>query len=265
MNITGETRLFFLVASPVEHVRTTARLSRYFDQNEIDAVCVPIHVLPEDLAGFFGMARKMSNLGGIVVTIPHKQAIAELCDDLVGSARLIRTANVIRKESGGRMTGGNVDGAGFVAGLGNNGLNPKGMKVYMAGAGGVAAAIGYDLIRAGIAHLTIYNRTRSKAEALLELYGRMDRPVGLAAGGPDPSGHNLIVNGTSLGMHQGDEPPFDFGRLDHTMAVAEVIMAPEMTPLLLEARNKGCKIIGGKEMNIPQIELLAGFLNIHPG
>jgi shikimate dehydrogenase len=265
MNLTGETRLFFLVANPVEHVRTTARLSRYFDEKGIDAICVPLHVLPQDLSGFFEMARKMSNLGGLVVTIPHKQSIAVLCDELTGSAELIKTANVIRKDPGGRMIGNNTDGVGFVEGLKKNGLDPKGLRVYLAGAGGVSAAIGYDLIRAGISGLTIHNRTREKAAGLIELYERIDHPVELALGGDNPKGHDLIVNGTSLGMHDGDSPPFDFSALDPAMTVAEVIMAPVMTPLLIEAKTVGCKIIPGKEMNVPQIELLAEFLNVHAG
>lgn len=149
-------------------------------------------------------------------------------------------------------------------GLRTNGVAPEGKSAYLAGAGGAANAIGFALVQAGVARLTIANRTPAKAEDLkariLSLHPGADITVGTA----DPSGHDLVVNGTSLGMKPDDALPLDTTRLTPDQLVCEVIMQPADTPLLVAARARGCKVHYGAPMLAGQIELMAEMMGVAP-
>jgi shikimate dehydrogenase len=259
-SISGKTAVTVILAHPVAHVRTPQAINAHFDAIGHDGVMVPLDVLPEDLATVLAGLRRMRNLSGIVVTVPHKEAIAALCDDLTDAAREVGAVNVIRREADGRLVGGQFDGEGFVAGLRGAGHAVTGRSIFMAGAGGAAAGLAFAFARHGATRLTIHNRTPAKAEALAAR-GRAAYPgCATRIGGADPSGHDVVVNATSLGMHDGDALPLDVSRLAPPMLAAEVIMAPEVTPFLAEAARRGCATHGGKPMLAAQIALLARFM-----
>ena len=91
-------------------------------------------------------------------------------------------------------------------------MDPKGKSAYLAGAGG-GHAIGFALAQAGVARLTIANRTTAKAEDLKARILSLLPDARIDIGTADPSGHDLVVNGTSLGMRDTDPLPLDAGRL----------------------------------------------------
>jgi shikimate dehydrogenase len=258
--INGHTRLVVIVADPVGHVRTPAKMNAHFAATGRDAVVVPVQVAAGDLAQVVGALKRLPNLGGIVVTVPHKEAIAQLCDRLTEAARLVGAVNVIRREPDGTLTGGQFDGEGFVAGLRAAGHDPRGARIWMAGAGGAAAGIGYALLRHGVAELTVHNRTAARAQALVDRLAAACPGARLTAGSTDPAGHDIVVNATSLGLKPGDALPVDPSRLDARMLAAEVVMQPEVTPFLREAAARGCRTHGGLAMLVEQVAILCDFV-----
>jgi shikimate dehydrogenase len=263
-DITGRTRLFGIIADPIVHVQTPQRMNALMRARNYDGVLVPFHVRAEHLADFVASLRRLENFGGFIATVPHKPAMIGLCDEVTEAAKQVGAANVVRREPDGRMIADITDGTGFIAGLRSAGIEPRGQSVYLAGAGGAASAIGFALAQAGVARLTIANRTRAKSE---ELRGRLlaNFPqTQIEIGGPNPAGHALVVNGTSLGLHEGDALPLDPAGLDPAMTVAEIIMEPEETPLIAAARARGCRIQLGNPMLTGQLELWADFLGITP-
>lgn len=263
--ITGTTRLFGILADPVHHVKTPQRINAHFAQLGYDGVLVPMHVHPQGLASAFDGLRRLENLGGLIVTVPHKTAILALCDDASDVATQIGAANVVRREASGRMVAHMLDGEGFVGGLREAGVSVAGKTAYLAGAGGAASAIAYALVQAGVERLTIANRTLAKVDELkrriLELYPH----ARIAAGTGDPSGHDLVINGTSLGLKAGDALPLDAAKLSPAQLVCEVIMQPAETPLLAAAKARGCHVHDGLPMLAAQIALMAGFLGVGAG
>lgn len=260
--ITGHTRVYGILADPIHHVKTPQMVNALAARENLDAVLVPMHVSPDDLAALVAGLKRMRNLGGIIVTVPHKTAIVELCDEVTDSARRIGAVNTIRREADGRLIGEMLDGKGFVGGLIAGGIDPKGRSAYLAGAGGAANAIAFALVEAGVSRLTIANRTRAKAD---DLAGRLkDAFPGAQVdiGTPDPSGHDIVVNGTSLGLKDGDALPLDTDRLQPEQTVAEVIMQPEETALLKAAAARGCRVHFGKPMLACQLDLMADFLGM---
>ena len=259
-SISGRTALTVILAHPVAHIRTPQAMNAHYDAIGHDGVMVPVHVLPEDLPTVVAGLRRMQNLRGIVVTVPHKEAVAALCDELTDAAREVGAVNVIRRGADGRLAGGQFDGEGFVAGLRAAGHEVAGRAVFMAGAGGAAAGLAFAFARHGAARLTIHNRTATKAESLVARVHAAYPACDVRTGSHDPSGHDVVVNATSLGMQEGDALPLDVTRLAPPMLAAEVIMAPEVTPFLAEAARRGCATHGGKPMLAAQIALLARFM-----
>src|SRR5690606_22991423 len=84
----------------------------------------------------------------------------------------------------------------------------------------------------------------------------------VADGPPDPTGHDLVVNATSLGLNPGDPLPLDPGLLRPDMIVAEVVMKPERTALIEAAEARGCRVHLGHHMLDAQVRLLVDFLGV---
>jgi shikimate dehydrogenase len=258
--ITGNTQVFAILADPIHHVKTPQRINQIFAQADYDGVMVPLHVSPDTLTSVVHALRGVKNLSGFVVTVPHKTAIVDLCDELTPDARQVGAVNVVRRSPQGRLIGTILDGDGFIAGLRVEGIEPCGCSVYLAGAGGAASAIAFALARSGVSRLTIANRTTEKAQQLMDRITVVFPHLPLSVGTDDPTGHDIVVNGTSLGLGPGDRLPLDVTRLTSTQIVAEIIMQPAETSLLKAAKAKGCRIHFGAPMLAAQIELMAAFM-----
>ena len=260
--ISGTTKLYGVVAHPIEHVRVQALFNPYFDKHDMDAVFVPIHVPPEGAAAAMDGFRRMKNLNGLVITVPHKMAFMTLVDELMPTARLAGATNIIRPEADGRWIGTNLDGMGFVGGLRDKIFPPEGKSFLLVGTGGAGSAIAATLVQSGIARLTIADVLRGKAEALAaRLRAAVPNvPVDVVAANPDPAGYDVVINATPLGMHDGDPLPFDPAKLEGDTVVAEVVQAPPVTRLLQEAAARGFRVLqGGNMLDYQFIEMAKFF------
>lgn len=262
MEITGNTRLYGIVADPVSQVKTPQTMRRVFEQRGTDGVLVPMHVAPEGLAVFVQGLRSVLNFGGMIATVPHKTAMVALCDDITPAARLVGAVNIVRRNEDGTLSGDILDGQGFVAGLRKHGIEPAGKRIFLSGAGGAAKAIAFALAHAGVAQLSIYNRTQSKAQAIIERLQPVYPAIPMSVERATPAGYDIVVNATSLGMRETDALPLDIRGLSAEQTVAEIIMTPALTPLLVAAKAKGCRIQYGLPMLECQIELMADFMGV---
>jgi shikimate dehydrogenase len=258
--ITGTTELYAIVGDPVAHVRTPMAFNDYFAARNVDAVCLPIHILRDDLPRGWAGLKSIVNLKGFIVTAPHKQESAQLCDELVEDGAYTRVVNTVRREPDGRFVGTLLDGRGFVAGLRSHGHQVEGRSFYIAGAGGAGTALAYALAASGAAAIAIHNRTRSKAEALVAGVARAFPGCRVTLGTADASGHDIAVNATSLGLKPDDGHSFDLASVEKASLVAEVVMKPEMTPLLIAAKERGHAVHFGTHMLNGQLELMMEFL-----
>ena len=140
------------------------------------------------------------------------------------------------------------------------GSSCEGKKIFLAGAGGAANAIAFALAESGAEQLTVYNRSAPKVQAMFARLAPLYPQIKLTVGTRDPQGCELVINATSLGMASTDLLPLDADRLTSAQTVAEIIMAPALTPLLAAAQGKGCRIQYGAPMLACQIELMADFM-----
>jgi shikimate dehydrogenase len=262
VEISGRTRVLGILAHPTEHVKAPPGINRIAMMRGKDAVMVPLNVAPADLDGFVASLRVLKSFDGAIVTVPHKQSIIRLCDEVSPQALAVGAANVVRREADGRLVGDQLDGIGFVEGLRDQDIEVRGRSVYLVGAGGAANAVAFALAEAGITKLTLANRTVDKIETLAAKLRTAYPAIDVAIGSADPRGHELVINGTTLGMNVTDPLPLDASLLEPKMIVAEVIMEPEITSLLQAARDLGCRIHLGRHMLDHQLQLMANFLGL---
>lgn len=263
MAISGKTAVYGIIADPIGHVRGPTLFNPLFEKLGMDAAMVPFHVTATSLSRAVAGFRAIESLKGWLVTNPHKFAMFHLCDQVDASGTRLQAVNVVRRNSDdGRLIGGNYDGAGFVNGLRHDGIEPKGKDVLMLGAGGAAYAIAFALAEAGVRRLTIANRTRASADALVTAARKFFPGLNVEVGEPKAGDQDMIVNTTSAGLKPDDPLPLATEGLKASSVVVDIIMNPEMTRLLTLAKDRGCRIHLGRHMLDSQFPLLARHLGV---
>lgn len=261
MEISGKTKIMFILADPVAHIRGSVVLTRELRALGHDIAISPLHVKPADLEATVRAIRNLQNVVGFGVTIPHKIAVCPFIDTLLPQAKLVGSVNFVRRDADGRLTGDNIDGAGFIDGARASGIDFKGRRVLQIGAGGAGRSIAFSIAAAGAAALGISNRTEAKARDLAQAVRAAYPGCDAFAAPPDVTGFDAVVNTTSVGMKPDDPLPIGGpAHLTPDMTVSEIIMSPEMTPLLLEAQKRGCRISLGRTMLEHQVRRLETLL-----
>lgn len=243
----GATRVIYVVGDPIAQVKSPAGVTAMLRERGLNAIVVPAHVAPADLAQWVAATTAMRNVDGIIVTVPHKFAALALCQHSTARAASIGAVNVMRRDAAGDWFGDMCDGAGHVAGLIKAGCDPRGKHALLVGAGGAGSAIAHALVDAGVASLAVHESDAARSANLirkLEAYGPLKPSIGSA----DPSGFDLVVNATPMGMKAGDPLPVRADKLAPSTFVSEVITVPAVPPLLEAARARCCSTMTGIAM-----------------
>ncbi|KPK08063.1 MAG: hypothetical protein AMJ64_04645 [Betaproteobacteria bacterium SG8_39] len=248
LTISGATRLYVLLGDPLDKARSPEHYNAVFAARGIDAVLVPMEVAPTAFEALITALKHVRNLDGLIITMPHKQAVLAHLDRLGDAAQRVGAANVARREADGSWFGDMYDGPGFVGGLRARGIAAEARRVYMVGCGGVARAMALALAELGVAQLRLHDLDARRAASLAETVRAQYPGVACDAGAADPAQFDLAINATPLGMRPGDPLPFDVTGLAPSTAVADVTTKPEITPLLAAARERGCPIATGRDM-----------------
>lgn len=251
--ITGTTRVFYILGDPVAQVRAPEVYNPLFREHGIDAVLVPLKLPAAALPGFLSHGMAAGNIGGFWATMPHKPALAQLLQPTDPVARVAGAVNAVRRLADGRLEAALFDGIGFVKGLDHFGMAVPGRRVLVVGAGGGGHAVAAAIAQRGPVVLAVHNRTRQKAQELVQRLQPLVGDAAVAADSNDPAGYDLVVNCTSQGLKPDDPLPFDPQRLDARAAVVDIIMTREPTPLLRACRARGVRAEAGFEMLVQQV------------
>jgi shikimate dehydrogenase len=240
--IAGTTRLVGLIGDPVAHSLSPRMQNAAFAECGLDWVYVPLHVKPDRLDDAF---RGLAALGfaGVNVTIPHKLAACELCDELSELARRAGSVNTVVVREGGTLFGTSTDGFAVTSAV-----ESVGADVLLLGAGGAAQALAAAFVDAGIASLSISSaeRTEELAAYVRELapgleVRELDWP-------PSSEGMKIVANATPIK----DELPVP-PRADQL--VVDLAYRPDGSPtaLIAAARQAGCPtVVDGLEVLVRQ-------------
>ena len=246
-------RLAGIIGHPVAHSLSPVFQSAAFDHCGLDVDYQAWDTPPHGLARRVEALRAPEILGANV-TIPHKESVIPLLDELGGlSARVGAVNTIVNRE--GRLFGFNTDGPGFVAALKNEAnFDPANKSILLLGAGGAARGISFALAEARADNIGIWNRTPDRGGQLaLDVAGtgasvHTERTA-------DPSGYDCIVNCTSVGMEgtgTEGESPCDFARAGPGALAVDIVYKPEDTSFLKAARSAKLKTLGGLPMLIYQ-------------
>jgi len=257
--INGHTGLLALFGTPVGHSGSPAMYNFCFQHDGLDLAYMAFDVNVDGMKQTLDTV-KLWNLKGGNFTMPCKNIAVELMDELSPASRIIGACNVFVNKDG-RLYGDITDGVGFVKNLAVNGVEVKGKKIVVLGAGGAATAIQVQAALDGAAEVAIFNRddefyarAENTMEKLreecpdckvtvtkLEEADKLDEAVNAC---------DILVNATSVGMKpQEGISLIDTALLRKDLVVADTVYNPEKTKLILDAEAAGCaKAIGGKGM-----------------
>lgn len=216
--------------------------------------------LGTDELGIDGLAVLLNRIeaegwAGVNITLPCKQAVMPLLDEVAPEAAAIGAVNTVRF-AGGRRIGYNTDAYGFAESFRSGLPNVRRERVVQLGAGGAGAATAFALLDLGVAHLTIVDAIDTRAHALAANLRRHfpERIVEAAPYADDAPGgvHDGIVNATPVGTPRFPGSPVPLSVLHRDLWVADVIYKPAETALLRAARELGCPTLDGTRMLVVQ-------------
>ena len=257
--LNGATRVHYIVGDPIAQVKSPAGVTQALQDRGSNAVVVPSHVSVAHLSAWFAGITLTKNVDGVIVTVPHKFAAFDLCASSSERASFLRTANTMRRNADGTWHGDMFDGLGFVQAVRDGGCDPKGKRALLVGAGGAGSAIAHALLLAGVSYLAICDESQARRETLVNrLAGLNLAPV--SQGASDPTGFDVVLNATPMGMKEGDPLPVQVERLVPAMFVGCVITVPVISPLVAAARAVGCKTSTGADMFGRVRDLMVDFL-----
>lgn len=260
--ISGRTKVCGVFGCPVEHTFSPALHNAAFKAAGLDYVYVPFTVSPRSLAGAME-AIKALGLAGVNVTVPHKEAVLPLLDELSGEAEMTGAVNTVINRSG-RLYGDNTDGKGYLAALKEAGFDPAGRTVLFLGAGGAARAVAVQLALAGAGKLVFANRTGARASDLARFVAEKTGVRAEVTPWPDRAGDklpagvlagaDLVVQATSLGMspNVNETVPLPFECFRPGQAASDLVYNPVETLFLKKAAGAGAVTLSGLGMLLHQ-------------
>ena len=259
IRIDGATRLYGIVGHPIAQVKSPEVFSERLAAAEINAVMLPIHVLPDRFDATMPALMGLANLDGLVVTVPYKPRAARLADRLGPTAGRIGAANVLRREQDGTWSGDMFDGVGFVRAFETKGCELRGRRVALFGAGGAGSAIACELAATGVASLAIIDPQRERAAALADTLRNAFPGCRIDVADAVPRDADMIANASTVGMRADDGMPGEIGELGSDVLVGDVIVSQEPTALIRHALRHGCRHIVGREMVAGQADTIMSF------
>jgi len=257
MKIRGHTKVLGIIGWPVSHSLSPVIHNAAFEHLDLDYCYVPFPVRKEDLeTAVFSL--KAFNIAGVNVTVPHKESIIAYLSDISREASIIGAVNTVLVD-GDALRGYNTDGKGFIASMKELGHDIHDRSVLILGAGGAARAVAVQSAIEGAKEIFISNRTARRAEDLKTLIENRFPSVVVAALGltfdeiEKVIGRaDVVINTTSLGLHEGDPSPIPRELLHPGMFIYDLIYNPPETTLLRYAREAGCECANGLGMLVHQ-------------
>lgn len=260
--LSGATRLYAILGDPIAQAGSPGLFNAAFRRKQVGAVLVPFQVAPSGIGAVLAAFRAGVNFDGLIVTVPHKIAIASLLDQVGAMGRRVGAVNAIKKLPDGRLIGDNFDGLGFVRGLAKRGHRLTGQRVLVIGAGGAGSAVAHTVLDEAPSALGLFDTDDRRLTALFEELKGVGSSADLLRAPADADGFDVVINCTSVGMRESDPLPLRVDRMAPSTLVIDIILDPPMTPMLREAMRRGCPVHQGVHMLEGQVEEICRFFGL---
>ncbi|MBI5049645.1 MAG: shikimate dehydrogenase [Nitrospirae bacterium] len=244
MNVSGKTKVLGIFGFPVEHTLSPLMHNAAFKTLGLDMCYLPFKVSPDDLPDAVN-AIKALNILGVNVTVPHKEKVIPLLDEVDREALFIGAVNTIVNQDG-KLKGYNTDGRGFIKSLSEARISISRKNVLIVGTGGASRAISYYMSEKA-SGLFLYDINTKKAGRLIKDLKKLRRDVSFFDLKSEKFDEmDIIINATPLGLKKEDPLPFDINQLGAGHVVCDLIY--RRTTLLDKASKKGCRTLSGLGM-----------------
>ena len=242
-----------VIGSPIAQSKSPQLHKHWLKTYGLQGFYIPMDIASADLRDVLLTLPKMGFVG-INVTAPHKEAVLQLADLVTDRATLIGAANTLIFRKDGKIHADNTDGYGFLENLKSGAPQwvPKSGPAVVLGAGGAARAVVASLLDAGVPEILISNRTRIRAEKLVDNFGHRLQVVDWIQAGNVLEEAVLTVNTTSLGMIGKPELRVPLDGLRKGTIATDLVYAPLQTNFLREAAAQGCTTVDGLGMLLHQ-------------
>ncbi|GAB4260072.1 MAG: shikimate dehydrogenase [Pararhodobacter sp.] len=239
-----------VIGFPVAHSRSPRLHAHWLRRHGIDGHYIPLQVAPQDFAETLRLMPRMG-FRGANVTIPHKQAALALADRATPLARRIGAANtLVFTETG--LEADNTDAYGFAQNILDIAPDWTPRRVAILGAGGACRAVLAALLDRGATEIRLSNRTEQRARELADDFGAAVTHVAWSDRNDMLDGCDTLVNTTALGMTGHPPLDIDLSALPSDAIVNDLVYAPLMTDLLLNAQTRGNRVVDGLGMLLHQ-------------
>ncbi len=241
-----------VIGYPVAHSKSPLIHEYWLKKYNITGSYEAIAAEPENLNAVIHNLEQQG-YNGFNVTVPHKEAVLELCDHLDDTARSIGAVNTILIKDK-KLHGMNTDAFGFIENLKScqHDFDFNGMTAFVLGAGGASKAVIYALIEEGVKKIYLSNRTIEKAETLAQKFSPFVEVISWDEKENFLKHSNLLVNTTFLGMTGKPDLEIDIHTLPQTSLVTDIVYFPLMTDLLKNAQAQNLHIVTGIGMLLHQ-------------
>lgn len=260
--ISGHTRLACLLGSPVSHSISPAMHNEAFKQLGLDCAYLAfesgVDTMPEVVKGLRAL-----NVLGFNITMPGKNIMCELCDELSPAARIGGAVNTVLNQDG-KLIGHTTDGVGFMTACKDAGFDIIGKKMTLLGAGGAASAVLIQAALDNVAEISVFSIHDAfwdRAQTIVETLNRETSCKVTLYDFDDPDilkqeilSSDILTNGTSVGMSPNTDGCLitDTSVFHKDLMVFDVIYNPQETKLLKLAKEAGCRTANGMYMLLYQ-------------
>ena len=242
-----------VIGDPVHHSLSPIIYNAAFEYDQIDWAYTAVNLSSREVVSLIEDMRVL-RIGGLSVTMPHKETVANLVDEMTSHAQKLKVVNCVSRK-GNSLIGHNTDGAGFLRALKEEIKEEiSGMTCLIIGAGGAAKAVSLALGESGAKEVIVSSRDASKSETVAQLAGESGKVGSLS----DGERVDLIVNATPIGMNGTKNEgllPLPATVMNKDQIIVDLIYYPIETEFLANARKIGARTMNGIGMLVHQAAL----------
>ena len=260
MDITGTSRLTCLLGQPVAHSISPKMHNYSFQKLQLDYAYLAFDVAPEDIGNAVSSLR-LFNARGFNLTMPHKVSVIPYLDEVTKAAALCNSVNTVVNDDG-RLVGYTTDGIGYMDSLRDENIDITGQTMTLLGAGGAATSIIVQAALDGVKNINVFKRKNSSFDKTRDFCDMISKETDCKVCLIDIEDKKalkksidesiILTNATNVGMGDDDRSLVDKSFLRSDLIVSDIIYHPEMTRLLIDAKEAGAKYINGKYMLLYQ-------------
>ena len=257
--VNGKTRLYGIVGDPIEQVRSPEMVTCEMHRRQINALFLPIHVASADFERVMPHVMSISNLDGLMFTIPFKARAVHLAGCIGSNATEVGAINALARRADGIWVGEMFDGLGCVEAFHRRGYTFRNAGVMLIGLGGAGSAICAAISAEQPRLLRIFDLDDKRCRSMAEKVRRISPATEIQIGKPDIQGIDILLNASPVGMLGDLRLPIDVDHFPPELIVFDVVVKPEQTPLLALAEKSGCSVVRGREMMRGQISKIVDY------